>query len=213
MDASEEKSPEAIAAELRRENRRKKILQTAKSRLEKLNGSVKTFDENHIDSGTKEDMTYSDPEVEPNIPAGLFPQDDGFNRTFFAAANLSTPTIADNQNIFVKSRVHIFIASVVGYILSHFVTNSLFVPVGLCMMYELFSLRGQPYPTNSILSLILPIALLFTGTFLGSKVKQINCLLYISQSLIVNLAINIFCICLSSLLFEYISVNHFVNIK
>ncbi|KAL7740882.1 hypothetical protein ACLKA6_014045 [Drosophila palustris] len=64
MDSATDQIPESLTAELRREFRRKKILETAKSRLEKLNGRAQAHDSN-----SPEVLEYSDPEVEPNIHA------------------------------------------------------------------------------------------------------------------------------------------------
>ncbi|XP_030557014.1 uncharacterized protein LOC115759998 [Drosophila novamexicana] len=210
MDSAVGQAPESTAEDLRREARRKKILQTAKARLDKLNGLARAAEVNYVDSPATEELDYSDPEVEPSVPIiTTFAQQD---RIFYSATNVS-PNNADVPNKFVTGRVHIFIASILGYILSHYVKNSLFVPVFLCILIEIFYLKGHQNPQNNILALILPVALLFTGAFVGNKIRQINRLLSILQSLIINLAVNIFCICLSSFLFKLKSVSHVADIK
>ncbi|XP_064546838.1 uncharacterized protein l(2)SH0834 [Drosophila montana] len=210
MDSAVGQAPESTGEDLRREARRKKILQTAKARLDKLNGAARAAEVNFIDSPAAEKLDYSDPEVEPSIPIRTtFAQQDSI---YYSTTNFS-PSNAETPNKFVTGRVHIFIASILGYILSHYVQNSLFVPVFLCIIFEIFYLKGHQNPQNNILSIILPVALLFTGAFLGNKIRQINRLLSILQSLIINLAVNIFCICLSSYLFKLQSVSHVADIK
>ncbi|XP_034472933.1 uncharacterized protein LOC117780484 [Drosophila innubila] len=208
MDSITDQIPESLTADLRREVRRKKILESAKTRLEKLNGRAQAHDSN-----TPEVLEYSDPEVEPNIHVGSkVYQEDAFTPSFFAAVN-NNSTCHQTPNILIRSRSYIFIAAVVGYILSQYAINCLFVPVGLCILVELFYYKGQNNINNNIVNVIVPMALLFTGASLGSKIKQVNSLLSISQSLLINLAVTIFCICLSSILFQYISLNHIVDIK
>ncbi|KAH8394167.1 hypothetical protein KR215_002244 [Drosophila sulfurigaster] len=208
MDTNTERSTEATSTELRREARRKKILESAKSRLEKLNGRVQTHDAN-----SPEVLEYSDPEVELNIQAGSKNyQEDAFNSVFFTSASSKTTNL-ETPGFFVKSRALIFVAAIVGYILSQYANNILFVPVGLCILIEVFYYKGHQYLNNNIVNTIVPMVLLFAGPSLGNKIKQINSLVSISQSLLINLAITIFCICLSSFLFQLFSLNHIVDIK
>lgn len=153
---------------------------------------------------------YSDPEVEPNVPIGIgLPQEEFFFSTtrFSSSSNLEAP------NKFIRCRVHIFIASILGYILSCYVSNSLFIPVFLCVFIEVFYLNKQQQIQNNIISLILPIVVLFTGAFIGDKIKQVNRFFYILQYLIINFAINIFCICISSYVFKFKVSGHIANIK
>ncbi|KAH8263284.1 hypothetical protein KR044_006879 [Drosophila immigrans] len=216
METSTERSPEAIMAELRREARRKKILESAKTRLEKLNGRAQQTHGKQILrlDLTHEVLEYSDPEVEPNIHVGNTNyQEDAFQTSFFAATSSSNAANLEAPNIFVKSRALIFVAAIVGYILSQYANSCLFVPVGLCILIEVFFYKGHQYLNNNIVNMIVPMVLLFTGASLGNKIKQINSLVSISQSLLINLAITIFCICLSSFLFQFVSLNHIVDIK
>ncbi|XP_034097708.1 uncharacterized protein LOC132784897 [Drosophila nasuta] len=208
METNTERSTEATSTELRREARRKKILESAKSRLEKLNGRVHPHDAN-----SPEVLEYSDPEVEPNIQVGSKNyQEDAFNSVFFTSASSNTTNL-ETPSFFVKSRALIFVAAIVGYILSQYANNILFVPVGLCILIEVFYYKGHQYLNNNIVNMIVPMVLLFAGPSLGNKIKQINSLVSISQSLLINLAITIFCICLSSFLFQLFSLNHIVEIK
>ncbi|KAH8378237.1 hypothetical protein KR093_010328 [Drosophila rubida] len=217
MESSTDRNPEAVSAELRREARRKKILKSAKTRLEKLNGRAQTHGKQSFISqsyaNSPDVLEYSDPEVEPNIQVGSknYPEDT-FNASFFAAASSNSPNV-EVPSIFVKSRALIFLAAIVGYIVSQYANSFLFIPVGLCILIEVFYYKGHQYMNNNIVNMIVPLALLFTGSSLGNKIKQINSFVSISQSLLINLAITIFCICLSSFLFQLVSLNHIVEIK
>ncbi|XP_017838218.2 uncharacterized protein LOC108596703 [Drosophila busckii] len=209
---SENITTETTAADLRRELRRKKVLESAKSRLEKLNGRIKPAGVHEDIVSNEEAVEFSDPEVELNIPTGntFFAEEP--NISFFST-NTFSPTTTEVPNIYIRSRVHIFIASIIGYFLSLYIKNMLFAPVGLCIMIELFFFRDQSSHNNNIVNVIVPIALMFSGARLSNKIKQVSYLFAISQSLIVNLAINIFCICVASFLYQYKSDANFVVVK
>lgn len=162
------------------------------------------------DCGATEVLDYSDPEVEPNVPIGSgSPQE----QLFFSTATFSSSSTSDTPNKFIRCRIHIFVASILGYILSCYVSNSLFIPGFLCVIIEVFYLKEQQKIQSNIVSMILPIALLFTGTFIGNKIKHVNRFLYISQYLIINLAVNIFCICLSGYVCQFKRIGHVADIK
>lgn len=230
---------EPTTADLRRELRRKRILETAKSRLEKLNGKAQGLGADpigknylyffvavtiyltisnelymHIISDTTptEVLEYSDPEVEPNIlvdNASL--EDIAFKNPFSSPTNTSAVN-SDLTNLLVRSRIHIFIASLLGYILSQYVYISLFVPVGLCLLIEIFFYKSFQHGNGSG-NLIVPITILFTGAQFANKIRQLNYFLSISQYLGISLGVNVFCICVSSISFQYFNANHVVTIN
>ncbi|EDW13542.1 uncharacterized protein LOC6578183 [Drosophila mojavensis] len=207
MESHTGKTSELSGAELRREARRRKILESAKARLEKLNGGVKLVETNNTDCTARD---YSDPEVEPNVPIGVGLSQE---ELVFSTTRFSSSSNRETQNKFIKCRVHIFIASILGYILSCYVSNSLFIPVFLCIMIEIFYLNKQQQIQNNIVSMILPITVLFTGEFIGNRIKQANRFIYILQYLIINLAVNIFCICISSYVCKFRISDHVTDIK
>lgn len=158
-------------------------------------------------------MEYSDPEVEPNILVeNAVLQDTPFKNPFYLPTNTSA-AVSVQKNVLVRNRIHIFIASLLGYILAQYAYSFLFVPVGLCIIFEIFYYKDLQYGGNSTANLIVPIAILFTGAQLGNKIKQINNFLSIAQYLGISLGVNIFCICLSSFSFQYLNANHVVTIN
>lgn len=168
----------------------------------------------HIISDTTptEVLEYSDPEVEPNIivdNASL--EDIAFKNPFSSPTNTSAVN-SDLTNLLVRSRIHIFIASLLGYILSQYVYICLFVPVGLCLLIEIFFYKSFQHGNGSG-NFIVPIAILFTGAQFGNKIRQLNYFLSISQYLGISLGVNVFCICVSSVSFQYIYANHVVTIN
>lgn len=157
-------------------------------------------------------MEYSDPEVEPNILVeNAVLQDVPFQNPFYSPTNTSA-AMSDKKNVLVRNRLHIFIASLLGYILAQYAYNFLFIPIGLCILFEIFYYKDLQYG-NSTANLIVPIAILFTGAQLGNKLRQINNFLSIAHYLGISLGVNIFCICLSSFSFQYLSANHVVTIN
>ncbi|XP_030245972.1 uncharacterized protein LOC115565116 [Drosophila navojoa] len=207
MESRTGQASELSGADLRREARRRKILESAKARLEKLNGGVKLVESNNTD-GTAKD--YSDPEVEPNVPIGVGVSQE---ELFFSTTRFSSSSNRETQNKYIRCRVHIFMASVLGYIVSCYVSNSLFIPVFLCILIEIFYFNKQLKIQNNIVSMILPIIIMFTGELIGNRIKQVNRFLYILQYLIINLAVNIFCICISSYVFKFKISSHVADIK
>ncbi|XP_017872884.1 PREDICTED: uncharacterized protein LOC108620492 [Drosophila arizonae] len=207
MESHTGQTSELSGSDLRREARRRKILESAKARLEKLNGGVKLVETNNTDCTARD---YSDPEVEPNVPIGVGLSQE---ELFFSTTRFSSSSNRVTQNKFIKCRAHIFIASILGYILSCYVSNSLFIPVFLCILIEIFYLNKQQQIQNNIVSMLLPITVLFTGEFIGNRIKQANRFIYILQYLIINLAVNIFCICISSYVYKFRISNHVTDIK
>lgn len=168
----------------------------------------------HITSDTTptEALEYSDPEVEPNILVDNATLEDiAFKNPFYSSTNTSAVN-SDLTNLLVRSRIHIFIASLLGYILSQYAYICLFVPAGLCILIEIFYYKNIQYG-NSSANLIVPIAILFTGAQFGNKIRQLNYFLSISQYLGISLGVNVFCICVSSFSFQYFNVNHVVTIN
>ncbi|KAH8408169.1 hypothetical protein KR222_005691 [Zaprionus bogoriensis] len=217
MDSGLGKVSEPTAAELRRELRRKKILETAKSRLEKLNGKIQSTEQAGnifilLDTAPAEALEYSDPEVEPNITVENVHLQAPFMSTFYPAnTSSSSPANSDIRSVIFKSRIHIFIASFLGYILSHYAYSCLFAPVCLCILIEIFYYKNLQH--NNAANLIVPIAILFTGASLGNKIRQINVFLSISHCLAISLGVNVFCICLSSISLQYFNENHVVTVN
>ncbi|EDW83490.2 uncharacterized protein Dwil_GK12440 [Drosophila willistoni] len=73
MNAAPGKLVDQPLADVRRQLRRKRILDGAKTRLEKLNGKT--------DGNAPEIVRYSDPEVEPNVPGGKYSLNEFFDAT------------------------------------------------------------------------------------------------------------------------------------
>lgn len=150
--------------------------------------------------------------MEPNILVeNAVLQDVPFQNPFYSPTNTSA-AMSDKKNVLVRNRLHIFIASLLGYILAQYAYNFLFIPIGLCILFEIFYYKDLQYG-NSTANLIVPIAILFTGAQLGNKLRQINNFLSIAHYLGISLGVNIFCICLSSFSFQYLSANHVVTIN
>lgn len=138
-------------------------------------------------------------------------QDVPFQNPFYSPTNTSA-AMSDKKNVLVRNRIHIFIASLLGYILAQYAYTFLFVPVGLCILFEIFYYKNLQYG-NSTANIIVPIAILFTGAQLGNKIRQINNFLSIAHYLGISLGVNIFCIGLSSFSFQYFNANHVVTIN
>ncbi|KAH8257668.1 hypothetical protein KR038_001131 [Drosophila bunnanda] len=191
MDNAEEASAKQSIA-LRRELRRKKILEASKSRLDKLNGRTTAL-ENEPVGNTDESANatqYSDPEVEPDIP---------IPRSFLPeqAVPVSKPT-APVANALLKTRVHIILAACVGFLLALYANSSVFVPVLLLILVELVFLpyrRGDNLPPS-----VAPMLLLFVHPNISSKINQFSKLFTILQSLLGDLAITVCVVCSGSLL-------------
>ncbi|XP_030376362.1 uncharacterized protein LOC115625454 [Scaptodrosophila lebanonensis] len=192
-------NPEQSAAEVRRNLRRKKILESAKNRLEKLNGRACDVQARIVDNPT-EVLQYSDPEVEPDSPIHT-PFQGGLPK------NLFTETEPVTTNKFIKSRGHIFVSALIGYAVSIYTSSSIFLVPGLLTIIELIYFRAyQSFNSNS---LIMPLILLLTSSRLSSKINQINAILSITQSVLVDLAICIFCFCFIGYIQGTLNITYF----
>ncbi|KAH8389161.1 hypothetical protein KR200_009511 [Drosophila serrata] len=188
MDNTNETSVKQSIA-LRRELRRKKILEASKSRLDKLNGRATALDNETVDESANTTQ-YSDPEVEPDIP---------IPRSFLPEQTVpvSKPS-ASVANALLKTRVHIILAACVGFLLALYAKSSVFVPVLLFILAELVFLQyrsGYNLPPS-----VAPMLLLFVHPNISNKIKQFSKLFSILQSLLGDLAITVCIVCSGSLL-------------
>ncbi|XP_020807201.1 uncharacterized protein LOC110183302 [Drosophila serrata] len=191
MDNTNETSVKQSIA-LRRELRRKKILEASKSRLDKLNGRATALDNETVGNTDESANTtqYSDPEVEPDIP---------IPRSFLPEQTVpvSKPS-ASVANALLKTRVHIILAACVGFLLALYAKSSVFVPVLLFILAELVFLQyrsGDNLPPS-----VAPMLLLFVHPNISNKIKQFSKLFSILQSLLGDLAITVCIVCSGSLL-------------
>ncbi|XP_016963240.1 uncharacterized protein LOC108033428 [Drosophila biarmipes] len=181
---TENSAQQSIA--LRRELRRKKILEASKSRLDKLNGRASAIQkENFVDEPTN--IQYSDPEVEPDIP---------IKRSFFADQPAPQPVSA--PSVLLKSRVHIILAACVGFVLALYTNSSVFFPVLLFVILELGFL--QYYKRENLPPSMGPMLLMFINPNITNKIKQFSSVFLILQSLLGDLAITVCVVCSGSLL-------------
>ncbi|KAH8341350.1 uncharacterized protein l(2)SH0834 [Drosophila kikkawai] len=190
-----EPKDEATAKEsiaLRRELRRKKILEASKSRLDKLNGRATTL-ESETPGNTDESANttqYSDPEVEPDIP---------IPRPFLPEQPVpATKASAPLASALLKTRVHIILAACGGFLLALYANSSVFVPVLLFVLVELAFLpyrNGDNLPAS-----VAPMLLLFVHPNISSRIKQFSKLFAILQSLLGDLAITVCVVCSGSIL-------------
>ncbi|XP_017042729.1 uncharacterized protein LOC108089124 [Drosophila ficusphila] len=181
-----EKNPAQDPIALRRELRRKKILEASKSRLDKLNGRTSALQsENHDDEPIN--PQYSDPEVEPDIP---------IINPFFAEqpANLKN----NPPNAFVKSRIHIILAAGIGFLLSLYTNSSVFLPVLLLVILELAFL--QYHKRDNLPPSVGPMLLMFMNPNITNKIKQFSSIFLILQSLLGDLAITVCVVCSGNIL-------------
>lgn len=117
----------------KRELRRKKILENAKYRLEKLNGSG-SGDSSGFDTVVSNDTEYPDPEVEPNVIEYRQTQ------TYSMAEN-SSPQTQIAMQCFIEHRLHIVLLSLVIYtfcIGGVYNTNTCIPILGCCFAEVLF---------------------------------------------------------------------------
>ncbi|KAH8249743.1 hypothetical protein KR032_011949 [Drosophila birchii] len=189
MDNNDETAAKQSIA-LRRELRRKKILEASKSRLDKLNGRATALEKETLGHTGANTAQYSDPEVEPDIP---------IPRPFLPEQTvpLTKPT-APVANALLKTRVHIILAACVGFLLAVYANSSVFVPVLLFILVELVFLQyrsGDNLPPS-----MAPMLLLFVHPNISSKIKQFSKLFAILQSLLGDLAITVCVVCSGSLL-------------
>ncbi|XP_017003989.2 uncharacterized protein l(2)SH0834 [Drosophila takahashii] len=190
MDNNDSKATDEISAQqsiaLRRELRRKKILEASKSRLDKLNGRVSALQNENIDDGPT-NTQYSDPEVEPDIPV----------KRSFLPEQPATPVVSA-PNILLKSRVHIILAAVVGFILALYTNSSVFFPVLLFVILELAFL--QYHKRDCLPPSVGPMLLMFINPNITNKIKQFSSIFLILQSLLGDLAITVCVVCSGSVL-------------
>ncbi|XP_036322578.1 uncharacterized protein LOC118736638 isoform X2 [Rhagoletis pomonella] len=124
----------------RREARRRKILENAKSRLEKLNFL------------TQETCEYSDPEVEPDIPEHLQMPFRQFETTFRGFDDtINHSDLHEKEKPFIKYKLHVVLAVTIAYIASLILnvneerTFYVIIPVTLVIICDLtiFQQRQQ----------------------------------------------------------------------
>ncbi|KAI8042528.1 uncharacterized protein LOC128261384 [Drosophila gunungcola] len=181
-----DENPAQQSIALRRELRRKKILEASKSRLDKLNGRATTLHNENLDEGPANPQ-YSDPEVEPDVP---------INRPFLPEHPVSQKTSAPNA--FVKSRVHIVLAACVGFLLALYTNSSVFLPVLLFVILELAFL--QYHKRDNLPASVGPMLLMFINPSITNKIKQFSSIFLILQSLLGDLAITVCVVCSGSML-------------
>ncbi|KAH8327920.1 hypothetical protein KR067_001736 [Drosophila pandora] len=185
VTTEEKTGKDAIA--LRRELRRKKILEASKSRLDKLNGRATSIEKETLDGDPIIPEQYSDPEVEPDIP---------IKRSFLPEQ--PAPPQPTGSNILVKSRVHIILAAVVGFILALYTNSSVFVPVLLFAVLEFVFF--QYHKRETLPSNLGPMLILLMNPNIGNRVKQFNNIFVILQSFLGDLAITVCVLCLGSII-------------
>ncbi|XP_017075099.1 uncharacterized protein LOC108110529 [Drosophila eugracilis] len=171
---------------LRRELRRKKILEASKSRLDKLNGRTSALQKDSLDDGAT-NTQYSDPEVEPDIP---------LKRSFFPEQ--PAPTKTSTPNVLLKIRVHIILAACVGFLLALYTNSSVFMPVLLFVIVELAFL--QYHKRDYLPPSVAPMLLLFINPNITNKINQFSSIFLILQSLLGDLAITVCVVCSGSIL-------------
>ncbi|EDX04500.1 uncharacterized protein LOC6731780 [Drosophila simulans] len=172
---------------LRRELRRKKILESSKARLDKLNSrSTSAFQNENLD-GEPSYTQYSDPEVEPDIP---------IRRSFLPEQ--PAPRRTTSRNAFLKSRVHIILAACFGFLLALYTNSSVFIPVLLFVIAELAFL--QNFKEDHLPASMGPLLLMFINPNITSKIKQFSSIFFILQSLLGDLAITVCVVCSGSML-------------
>ncbi|XP_004521409.1 uncharacterized protein LOC101456684 [Ceratitis capitata] len=141
---------------LRREARRRKILENAKNRLEKLNmrqsgeGDTEILKEcsNHQ---LQQDIEYSDPEVEPNIPEPQHMPFQQFDENFLKGfeSSLNRQDTREKENTFIKFKLHVILAVTVAYVASVLLNTSAgtkffaVIPVALVIISDLTIFRQQ----------------------------------------------------------------------
>ncbi|XP_016991329.2 uncharacterized protein LOC108053237 [Drosophila rhopaloa] len=197
ITTDENSAQQSIA--LRRELRRKKILEASKSRLDKLNGRAATLQNEHLDHGPANPQ-YSDPEVEPDVPR---------NRQFFQEQ--PAPQTYSAPSAFVKSRVHIILAACVGFLLALYTNSSVFLPVLLFVILELAFL--QYHKRDNLPPSVGPMLLMFMNPSITNKIKQFSSIFLILQSLLSDLAITVCIVCSGSMLLLNLSTDFVTVVK
>ncbi|XP_011190702.1 uncharacterized protein LOC105217413 [Zeugodacus cucurbitae] len=188
---------------LRREARRKKILENAKSRLEKL--SMKQGGDGdsglvhqHSSQQLQESCEYSDPEVEPDIPETLQMPFQQFENTFKGfESSLNQEATQERENPFLKYKLHVVLAVTVAYITSLVLNESegktffVIIPVALVIISDLTIFRQQKQ-RNPVLNMLV---------IFGLRSQEIvNALDVFSklQNIMADLSIFIFYFCLAT---------------
>ncbi|XP_065356136.1 uncharacterized protein l(2)SH0834 [Calliphora vicina] len=237
LDSNEE---ELLALRLnqRREARRRKILENAKNRLERLNGrtvttttnidtttinttSIDSHDEhhrhehingpNHLDS-----VEFSDPEVEPDI---IIPQQILQHEPSLVIGNLfsslNTETTAAPQqkrHILLRARLHLIVSALFACILTFILRES------TTTSYSVFIPAGLCviidllfFREQQPLNPIINLVITLCNIRLPSQTKNVLHLFSIIQSLIVDLGVFIFSFCLFSCCFVCIN-NRFIDL-
>ncbi|KAM7352088.1 lethal (2) SH0834 [Cochliomyia hominivorax] len=230
IDSNEEELKAQEKLNQRREARRRKILDNAKNRLERLNGRTATNNTSpitptSIDShdvhnrhehfngpNLLDSVEFSDPEVEPDMIPQQFLQNDPtmiIGNLFSSLNGETTTTTAPQQkrHILLRARLHLVISALIACIFTIVLRESttssysIFIPAGLCVIIDLLFFREQQ-PLNPIINLVITMC----NIRLPSQTKNALHLFSIIQSLIVDLGVFIFCFCLFS--FSLVSINY-----
>ncbi|EDV58504.1 uncharacterized protein LOC6542031 [Drosophila erecta] len=191
MDSNEsgttDRSSTQQSLALRRELRRKKILEASKARLDKLNGIASSAFQNENLDGEPTNTQYSDPEVEPDIAI----------RRSFLPEQPAPPKIT-TRNAWLKSRIHIILAACFGFLLGLYTNSSVFIPVLIFVIAELAFL--QYYKEDHLPASVGPMLLMLFNPNITSKIKQFSRIFFILQSLLCDLAITVCVVCSGSML-------------
>ncbi|EDW88789.1 uncharacterized protein LOC6528010 [Drosophila yakuba] len=204
MDSNETETTDGKSTQqslaLRRELRRKKILEASKARLDKLNGRASAAFQNENLDGEPSNTQYSDPEVEPDIPI----------RRSFLPEQPPPPKIT-TRNAWLKSRVHIMLAAGFGFLLALYTNSSVFIPVLLFVIAELAFL--QYYKEDHLPASMGPLLLMFINPNITSKIKQFSSIFFILQSLLGDLAITVCVVCSGSMLLLNLNTDYATIVK
>ncbi|XP_046868906.1 uncharacterized protein LOC6649968 [Drosophila willistoni] len=199
MNAAPGKLVDQPLADVRRQLRRKRILDGAKTRLEKLNGKT--------DGNAPEIVRYSDPEVEPNVPGGKY----SLNEFFDATPKKKLPLQFCFTNIIFENRMHIFLSSGIAFALSLYIKTNNLLYVGIIML-ELTLLR--PQCRNKIfVNQVLPVLPIFIDTKLSQRITKFISLLWMMKFLLNDFAISIFVICVGSCILPKVSDTYIITVK
>ncbi|XP_068143484.1 LOW QUALITY PROTEIN: uncharacterized protein l(2)SH0834 [Drosophila tropicalis] len=186
------------SVDARRHLRRKKILDGAKTRLEKLNGKA--------DRSAPELVRYSDPEVEPNVAGGKYPP----NVFLVAAPKKKLLAQFCFSNVIIKNRMHIFLCSGIVFALSLYIKKNNLPYVGIIML-ELTLLR--PQCRNKKFGQVMPALPVFFDTKLSQRITQFISLIWMIQFLLTDFAISIFIICVGSCILHKVSDTYLITVK
>ncbi|XP_053960786.1 uncharacterized protein LOC128864978 [Anastrepha ludens] len=190
---------------LRREARIRKILDNAKTRLEKLNmrqsGDGDTDLPNERSGAhTQEACEFSDPEVEPDIPEHLqMPfQFQQFEDTFKGfETTINHEDTCEKENSFLKYKLHVVLAVTVAYIVSLILNGSegktffVIIPVALVIISDLTIFNQQKQQSPMINMLVI----------FGIRSQEISHAFNVvskMQNILTDLSIFIFYFCLAT---------------